>query len=190
MFQCDHIHETGIPIRFNLYPPSSDSLIGDFSRIFYMLEAFCWVHHVSTNEEVRSRIGDMLKKWIDADITPRWPDNYNWFNMNRSYLNMYIGEYKDSFDDKLRFYWYAAKCAGIPSLLQYYVDNICDDPAVRERCEKGYQYLSNPLNARLLSILADDAVPDFCLQATGFGGLTVAEGVERGSTFAIFGKRK
>ena len=190
MFQCDNVHEVGVPYRFNVYPPERNALIGDFSRIFYMMEAFCWVHHVSTNQEVRTRIGNMMKKWIDVDIITRWPDDYNWFNMNRAYLLLPIGDYQDTYDDRLRFYWYAAKCAGIPSLLQYYVDNIYDDPAVRERCARGFQYLSNPLNARLLSILADDAVPDFCLQATGFGGLTVAEGVKQGSTFAIFGKRK
>ena len=191
MFQCDHIHESGVPIRYNLYPvPSCDSLIGDYSRIFYMMEAFCWVHYVSDNEEVRSRIGSMMKKWIDADIVTRWQDNYNWFDMNRASLRIDWKGYKDSYEEKLRFYWYASKCAAIPSLLQYYVDNIYDDSAIRERCARGVKYLSNPLNARLLSILADDAIPDFCLQATGFGGLTVAEGVENGITFAIYGKAK
>ena len=79
---------------------------------------------------------------------------------------------------------------GAPSLLHYYVNNIEDDPAIRSRCERSFDYLSNPLKARLLGIMADDAVPDFCLQATGFGGLTVAEGVETNSTFDIFGKMK
>ena len=191
MFQCDHIHPSGVPIRFNLYPtPTSDSLIGDFSRIFYMMEAFCWVHRVSTDTEVRSRIEQMLKKWINADIITRWPDDYGFFDMDRPSLRIDWRGWKDSFGEGLRYYWYACKCAGLPSLLHYYVNNIEDDPAIRSRCERSFDYLSTPLKARLLGIMADDAVPDFCLQATGFGGLTVAEGVEKNSTFDIFGEMK
>ena len=186
MWQCDNIHESGVPIRYNLYPPSSDSLIGDFSRIFYMMEAFCWVHHVSTDKEVRSRIEKMMKKWIDADILPRWPENLNWFDMNKATLRVPKGAFTDS-GLGVRFYWQAAKCCGIPSLLQYYVDHMYDDPEIRKRCKRGFTYLSNPLNARLLAVMAEDAVPDFCLQATGFAGLTVAEAVREGSTFEVFG---
>ena len=175
-------------IRYNLYPPSNDSLIGDFSRIFYMMEAFCWVHYVSSDKEVRSRIEKMMKKWIDADIITRWPDNFDWFDMNKAFLRVNWGEYKDSFDDKLRFYWYSSKCCGIPSLLQYYVDNMYDDAEIRKRCKEGALYLSNPLKARMLAVMAEDVVPDFCLQATGFAGLTVAEGIKNGVTFDIFGK--
>ena len=188
MWQCDNIHETGVPIRYNLYPPSNNTLIGDFSRIFYMMEAFCWVHHVSSDSEVRSRIEKMMKKWIDADIITRWPDNFDWFDMNKAFLRVNWGEYKDSFDDKLRFYWFSSKCCGIPSLLQYYVDNMYDDPEIRKRCQQGALYLSHPLKARMLAVMAEDTVPDFCLQATGFAGLTVAEGIKNGSTFDIFGK--
>jgi hypothetical protein len=62
-----------------------------------------------------------------------------------------------------------------------------DDPEVRKRCARGFKYLSNPLKARMLGVMADDVVPHFCLQATGFAGLTVAEGLQTGSTFAAFG---
>ena len=134
---------------------------------------------------MRSRIEGMLNKWIHADILTRWPENFNFFDMDKASLRVDWGEYGDSYSEKLRFYWYASKCAGLPSLLNYYVNNIEDDPAIRNRCERSFKYLANPLNARLLSILADDAVPDFCLQATGFGGLTLAEGLEANSTFAI-----
>ena len=188
MFQCDNIHESGVPIRYNLYPTATnDSLIGDFSRIFYMMEAFCWTHYVSSDTEVRNRIADMMKKWIDADIITRWPDNFDWFDMNKASLRINWGEYKDSFSEKLRFYWYASKCCGIPSLLQYYVDNMHDDAEIRKRCKQGAAYLSHPLKARMLAVMAEDVVPDFCLQATGFAGLTVAEGIQTGATFAAFG---
>jgi hypothetical protein len=88
----------------------------------------------------------------------------------------------------IRFYWQACKCCGVPSLLQYYVDNMYDDPEVRKRCAQGSLFLSNPLKARMLAVMAEDVVPHFCLQATGFAGLTVAEGIRNGATFDIFGK--
>ena len=190
MFQCDNIHPSGVPIRYNLYPKAScDSLIGDFSRIFYMMEAFCWVHYVSSDTEVRSRIEKMMEKWINADILPRWPENHDWFDMNKATLRVPHEGYTDS-GIGIRFYWQAAKCCAIPSLLQYYVDNMVDDPEVRKRCARGAQYLSHPLKARMLAVMAEDVVPDFCLQATGFAGLTVAEGIKNGATFAAFGKMR
>ena len=63
-----------------------------------------------------------------------------------------------------------------------------DDPEVRKRCQLGVQCLSHPLKARMLGATAVDFVPQFALQATGFTGLTVAEGVKNGITFEIFGK--
>ena len=108
--------------------------------------------------------------------------------MNKSSLRIQKGEYKDSYSEDLRYYWYSAKCCGIPSLLQYYVDNMHDDPEVRKRCQLGVQCLSHPLKARMLGATAVDFVPQFALQATGFTGLTVAEGVKNGITFEIFGK--
>ena len=37
--------------------------------------------------------------------------------------------------------------------------------------------------------MAEDVVPDFCMQATGFGGLTVAEAVEPDSVFKTYSGR-
>ncbi|MBE6385523.1 MAG: hypothetical protein E7048_07655 [Lentisphaerae bacterium] len=188
MFQCDNIHESGVPIRYNLYPVADHtSLIGDFSRIFYMMEAFCWVHYVSSDTEVRTRIADMMKKWIEADILPRWPEDFDWFDMNKTSLRVPHTGFTDS-GLGIRFYWQACKCCGVPSLLQYYVDNMHDDPEIRKRCKQGAEFLSNPLKARMLAVMAEDVVPHFCLQATGFAGLTVAEGIRNGATFEVFGK--
>ncbi len=188
MFQCDHWHESGVPIRFNVYPlPESGSLIGDFSRIFYLLEGLVWTHFVSSDSTVRDRIAARLTEWIDADLLPRWPEGRDWFDMNRGCRLQVLHEgFRDSNDDHLRFYWQSSKCCGVPSFFSYYLEHIADRADLRERVEKGARYLANPLKARMLGVAADDVEPDFCVQATGFAGLTLAEGAEPGSTFAAF----
>lgn len=200
-FQCEHWHESGVPIRFNLYPvPDEKSLIGDFGRIFYLMEGLLWTYSASSNHEIKTLIAKRMKEWIHADILPRWPEfqftastavfskePQNWFDMNKTRLQVQYDhkEWRDSNDEGLRFYWMASKCCAIPSLLSYYCNCIAEDDDVKLRVDRGTKYLSNPLNARMLGMAADDVEPHFCMQATGFGGLTVAEGVKPGSTFEI-----
>ncbi len=189
LFQCDHWHESGVPIRFNVYPmPEANSLIGDFARIFYLMEGLAWTHYASSDSAVRERIASRLAEWIDADLLARWPEDRSWFNMNKCPLNQVLREgYRDSStDDGLRFYWQAAKCCGVPSFFSYYDKYIAGRADLRSRAEKGGQYLAHPLKARMLGVYADDVEPDFCMQATGFAGLTLAEAIEPGSSFAAF----
>ena len=189
MFQCEHWHSSGSPIRFNVYPqPSRNTLMGDFSRIFYCMEGLIWTHYVSKDEKVRTRIAERLTEWIEKDLLKRWPDDRDWFDMNRSFIlnrNCEMGDYGDS-STGVRFYWQAAKCCAIPHLFSYYVNHIEDRADIRTRVERSGMYLSNPLKARMLAVMAEDVEPDFCMQATGFGGLTVAEAAEPDSVFKAY----
>ena len=188
MFQCDNWHKSGVPIRFNLYPtPTADSFCGDYSRIYYLFEALAWTHYASRDQKVRDRIAQRLKQWIDADLIRRWPENRDWFDMNKTWCQVHDPDYKDSSaDGYIRFYWQACKAAGMSGLLSYYVNNIEDRADLRDRVTRGGKYLCNPLKARMLAVMADDVEPDFCVQATGFGGLGVAEALKPSSTFDIY----
>ena len=180
MFQCDHWHPCGVPIRFNLYPePDARTLVGDYCRIYYLLEGLIWTHYVSTDQAVRDRIEERLTEWLEKDLLKRWPENRNWFDMNRSTLrHIEHGDYGDSGNDIVGFYWQAAKCCGIPHLLKYYLEHIEDRADLRLRIERGERFLCNPLNARTLAVMAEEVEPVFCMQATGFAGLTVASAVD------------
>ena len=186
MFQCDHWHKTGVPIRFNVYPtPGTDRFCDDFSRIYYLFEALSWTHYVSRDPKVRARIAQRLKEWIDADLIRRWPENRDWFDMNKCRCQVDDEEvYKAC--EVVRFYWQACKAAGMSGLLSYYVNNIEDRADLRSRVERGGRYLCNPLKARMLAVMADDVEPQFCMQATGFGGLGVAEALKPSSTFEVY----
>ena len=191
MFQCEHWHESGVPIRFNVYPmPEANSLIGDYSRIFYLMEGLVWTHYVSREQTVKDKIGQRLSQWLEADLLKRWPQERKWFDMNKLYLSQIIptplGNWHDSANDGLRFYWQAAKCCASPSLFSYYVNHIADRADLRCRVQNAGDYLADPRKARMLAVCADDVEPDFCVQATGFAGLTLAEAIEPGSTFAAF----
>lgn len=185
MFQCDNWHPCGVPVRFNLYPvPDSHNLVGDYSRIFYLLEGLIWTHYVSRDQAVRSRIEERLTEWLEKDLLKRWPENRNWFDMNKATLrHIPHGDYGDSGHDIVGFYWMAAKCGGIPHLLKYYLKHIEDRPEWRMRVERGEKFLCNPLNARTLAIMAEEVEPVFCFQATGFAGLSVAAAMDLDSIF-------
>lgn len=191
MFQCDHWHPAGIPIRFNVYPtPEHNSLIGDYGRIFYMMEALVWTHYVSHNDTVRRRIAGRLLEWLDADVLKRFCPVRGWFNLNKLYLSQTVADplegWEDSAREGLRFYWQVAKCCAIPHLLAYVCNHIQDRPDIRAMVREAEAYLCHPLKARMCAVMADDVEPDFCMQATGFAGLSVAEAVAADSPFHCF----
>ena len=97
----------GVPIRFNLYPePDDHTLVGDYCRIYYLLEGLIWTHYISRDKMVRERIGSRLTEWIEKDLLKRWPDNRSWFDMNKSDLrHIEHGDYGDSGHDIVGFYW-------------------------------------------------------------------------------------
>ena len=188
MFQCDHWHPCGVPIRFTVYPkPDDHNLVGDYSRIYYMLEGLIWTHYVSKDEAVRNRIAERLTEWIEKDLLKRWPDNREWFNMSRCNLDhIEHGDYGDSGHDIVGFFWQAAKCCGIPHLFAYYLNHIEDRADLRSCVERGQKFLCHPLKAHILAVMADESEPSFCLQATGFAGLTVASAIDPESIFNAF----
>ena len=180
MFQCDHWHPCGVPIRFTVYPqPDHHNLVGDYSRIYYMLEGLIWTHYVTKDQAVKERIEERLTQWIEKDLLKRWPENREWFNMCRCNLDhIEHGDYGDSGHDIVGFFWQAAKCCGIPHLFAYYLNHIEDRADLRRCVEKGQKFLCHPLKAHILAVMADESEPSFCLQATGFAGLTVASAID------------
>jgi hypothetical protein len=191
LFQCANWHEAGIPIRFNVYPlPEHKALIGDYGRIFYMLEALCWTHFVSNKDDVRTTIAGRIRQWLHADILQRFPLERSWFDLNKLYLRQVVKApmdgWEDSADDGLRFYWQVAKCCAIPHLLAYFCNHIEEQEDIRLRVQKAGHYLSHPLKARMCAVMADDVEPEFCMQATGFAGLSVAEALAGDSPFQAY----
>ena len=188
MFQCDHWHPCGVPIRFTVYPqPDHHNLVGDYSRIYYMLEGLIWTHYVTKDSAVKERIEERLTQWIEKDLLKRWPENREWFNMCRCNLDhIEHGDYGDSGDDIVGFFWQAAKCCGIPHLFAYYLNHIEDRADLRRCVEKGQKFLCHPLKAHILAVMADESEPSFCLQATGFAGLTVASAIDPESIFDAY----
>ena len=195
MFQCDHWHPCGAPIRYNLYPlPSNDTLCGDYSRIFYLMEGLVWTHYATKKQEVKDRIAGRLTEWFEKELINRWPEDRGWFNMNRASIKYKGSELTDPAtgitytcsSEDARFYWQSSKCCAIPHLYSYYLNHIDDRADMRSMFERGGMYLSNPLKARMLGVMADDVVPDFCMQATGFAGLTVAEAADPDSCFKAY----
>jgi len=187
-FQATKWLEDGRPIRMNCYPvPEENSIIEDFSRIFYVLESMCWIHYASDNEEVRSLIEEKLKLWIfgPCGILQQFPAHAKWFQQT----NKPLPEGYVSSRSQVRPMWEYAKCCAIPSLFSYYLNHIEDNAELRECYEKAIQFLSNPLQAITVGVAGDPDAPMgyFTVQATGFAGLSLAEAVCPDSTFSCIG---
>ncbi|NLF94006.1 MAG: hypothetical protein GX564_08985 [Oligosphaeraceae bacterium] len=184
LFQLENgWHEAGVPVRFDNYPvPSADSLIVDYCRMFYLLEAICWTHYASDNESFRARVKERLDEWLAADFLPRWPEGQAWFNMD--YKFPLPAGWRDS-NIGTGFYWRAAKCNGIPYLFSYYLNHIGEHQALRQRFEAGVKYLSHPLDAMMQGV-ASRLELYLSVQATGIACLTLTEGCQADAAFAFF----
>ena len=67
----------------------------------------------------------------------------------------------------------------------YYLNNISENPQLREKVELGLKYLSNPLKARMSGVASEpeESYGAFAVQATGFAGLSLAEGITKNARF-------
>jgi len=184
LFQLDQgWHASGVPIRFDNYPvPSADSLIVDYCRMFYLLEAICWTHYASDNKSFRARVKERLDEWLSADFLRRWPEGQPWFNMDAKFP--LPADWRDS-NIGTGFYWRAAKCNGIPYLFSYYLNHIGENAALRERFEAGVKYLSHPLDA-IMQGVACRLELYLSIQATGIACLTLTEGCQSDAAFSFF----
>jgi hypothetical protein len=192
LFQCrEKWLPDGRPIRMNCYPlPEEDSLIDDYSRMFYLSEALCWVHHASRREEVRSVIAATLKNWIfgECGILKQWTKGMGWFRFSSPGFPLPSGKV-GTFDTVPSLPWQLAKSAAIPHVFSCYLNHIEESAELREYFEEGVRFLSHPLRARSLGIGIEPGLScSTCsVQATGFAGLSLAEAVRPDSAFQAFG---
>ncbi len=190
-FVCDHTFEDGRPVFFNIYPRLRHQILDDYGHIFYTLEGLCWTHFASKNGEIRSKIETFLKNWIFGKygILRTWPEHFNWFDIN--YVSFYDayenGEEVIPSAVGIRPGWKMAKSNGIPHLFSYYLKYIEDNAEIRDRFNRGVQYLCRPLDAMVNGVMANahEHYGHFAVQSTGFAGLTVAEAIRPGFVFEL-----
>ena len=187
-FQCANWLPDGCPIAFDCYPVPRRTELNDYGHSFYLLEGMCWTHHVSKNEEARALIEKRLAEWIfgKKGLLSQWCDS--WFNFQFS-------GYPADWDNSeltmsrlgLRPGWELAKSNGILHAFSYYLNHISDDPRLREKVEAGLRFLSHPLKARMSGVCSDpeESYGEFAGQATGFAGLSLAEGIAKDSVFNL-----
>ena len=187
-FQCANWLPDGCPIAFDCYPVPRRTELNDYGHSFYLLEGMCWTHHVSKNAEARALIEKRLAEWIfgKKGLLSQWSDS--WFNFQFS-------GYPADWDNSeltmsrlgLRPGWELAKSNGILHAFSYYLNHIHDDPRLREKVEAGLRFLSHPLKARMSGVCSDpeESYGEFAGQATGFAGLSLAEGIAKDSVFNL-----
>ena len=191
-FQCDHWLPDGRPINFDCYPLPRKTALNDYGHSFYLLEGMIWTHHVSRNEEVRTVIAKRLKEWIfgEEGLLSQWRGS--WFNFQ-------VSSYPPDWEANgcglpmsrlgLRLGWELAKSNGILHALLYYLNHVEENAALREKVESGLRYLSHPLKARMSGICSDpeESYGEFAVQATGFAGLSLADGIQNDLVFTSLG---
>lgn len=189
-FQCAQWLPDGRPINLNCYPLPSKQATNDYGHIFYLLEGMCWTHYASKDAEVRALIEKRLREWIfgNAGLLTQW--RKSWFNFQMSGypadweadgcgLNMSrLG---------IRPGWELAKSNGILHAFLYYLNHVEENPQLREKVDLGLRFLSHPLKARMSGVASDpeETYGQFADQATGFAGLSLAEGIRKDSVFSF-----
>jgi hypothetical protein len=187
-FQCGQWLPDGCPIALDCYPVPRKTELNDYGHSFYLLEGMCWTHYVSRNAEARALIEKRLTEWIfgKKGLLSQW--RASWFNFqasgypadwdNSTYTMSRLG---------LRPGWELAKSNGILHAFSYYLNHVNDDPGLREKVELGLRYLSNPLKARMSGVCSDpdESYGEFAGQATGFAGLSLAEGIAKDAVFEL-----
>lgn len=194
-FQATQWLPDGRPINLTYFDAPAKMAIEDYSRIFYLLEGMCWTHFASKNNEVKKVIADRLKHWIfgEKGILSQWSGSWFGFNNPAQPLDSWLlarpPESNEMPSSRLgiRFTWEMAKANGIIHGLFYYLDNVEDDPSLREKVESGVKYLSHPLKARMSGVASDpkESYGAFAVQSTGFAGLSLAQAIKKNAVFEI-----
>ncbi|OGV51311.1 MAG: hypothetical protein A2017_20050 [Lentisphaerae bacterium GWF2_44_16] len=183
-FQCSKWLDDGRPVFMDCYPLPNEKTLDDFGHSFYLLEGMCWTHFVSQNSYTRNMIASRMRDWIfgERGLLKQWKDS--WFSFTSPGHLPAPGEMMSS-RLSLRHGWELAKSNGIIHAFLYYLNNIEETPELREKTELGLKYLSNPLKARMSGVASDpdESYGAFAVQATGFAGLSLAEGIEKNSVF-------
>ncbi len=186
-FQCSKWLPDGRPINLNCYPRPFEMSLDDYGHMFYLLEGMCWTHYVSRNAECRALLEKRLREWIfgERGILTQW--DHLWFGFDKPYTPPYVAGELDSSRHGIRHGWELAKSNGIPHCFLYYLNHIEDHPRLREVAESGLTYLTHPLKARMSGVASDleESYGKFALQATGFAGLSLAEGIRQNVVFDL-----
>ena len=182
--------EDGRPVNMDCYilTPHEPIALNDFGHSFYLLEGMCWTHRVTKDEALKAAIGQKLRAWLfgKKGLLSQWGDS--WFNF-MVMAHPWDAEPTDpptSRQSSIRLGWEMAKSNGIPHAFLYYLNHIEDNPALREKLDKGLTYLTHPLKARMSGVMSDpeESYGAFAVQATGFAGLSLAERICADSAFA------
>lgn len=187
-FQCSHWLPDGNPISFDCYPVTRKVELNDYAHSFYLLEGMCWTHYVSRNEEVRALIEKRMTEWIfgTKGLLSQW--RASWFEFQfTAYPKEWDNSEYNMYRMGLRPGWELAKSNGILHSFFYYLNHVNDDPRLREKVDLGLRYLSHPLKARMSGVCSDpeESYGEFAGQATGFAGLSLAEGIAKDSVFNL-----
>ncbi len=186
-FQFSKWMPDGRPIFLNCYPREFEMTLDDYGHMFYLLEGMCWTHYVSKNAEFKARLEKKMTEWIfgEAGILTQW--DHLWFSFARPYTPPYVDGQLDSSRHGIRIGWELAKSNGILHAFSYYLNHIEDNAKLRDVTDSGLSYLSHPLRARMSGVASElsESYGKFALQATGFAGLSLAEGVQKDSVFNL-----
>lgn len=189
-FQCSHWLPDGRPVNFDCYPMPRKTLLNDFGHSFYLLEGMCWTHYASKNTEVRGLIENRMTEWIfgKEGLLSQWRDS--WFNFQMISYGPEKPEDLPMSRQYIRPGWELAKSNGILHAFLYYLNHINENQQLREKAELGLKFLSNPLMARMSGVASDpdESYGMFAVQATGFAGLSIAEGLAKDSVFNLKAK--
>jgi hypothetical protein len=185
-YQCGQWHEDGRPLFMDCYPQPRTRILEDLSHSFYLLEGMCWTHAVSTDAAARGLLAARMHEWFHAErgLLSQWYGS--WFNLQLAGQPPEPDEMPGT-RCGLRPGWEQAKSNGIVHAMLYYLNHIDDDPEIRDKAERGLRYLSHPLLARMTGVAAEpeESHGMFAVQAAGFAGLSLAEGIRADCVFAL-----
>ncbi len=189
-FQCSKWLANGLPLFQNCYPWIRENFLDDYGHSFYLLEGMCWTHHVSRNKKVKALLEKRLREWIfgEAGLLSQW--DRSWFSFTNAYQP--LPPDRPSTDmistrGGTSHGWELAKSNGIIHTFLYYLNHIEDNPTLREKTQLGLKYLSHPLKARMSGVASEveEGYGRFAMQATGFAGLSLLEGLAKNSVFDL-----
>lgn len=191
-FQCRNwtAGDDGRPLNLDPYnAPGMQVALEDYGHTFYLMEGMCWAHRVCADPDSKTLIERRLTQWIfgTKGLVSQWANS--WFNYMVTAFpwDAEPGDLPLSRRYSIRLGWEMAKSNGVLHCLLYYLQNIDDAPALRERVEKGMLYLTNPLKCRMSGVMSDpeESYGAFAVQSTGFAGLSLAEMIRKNSVFDL-----
>ncbi len=188
-FLCKRWAADGRPLNCSVYPLPRVEVVADLSRAFYLMEGLCWAHAVGRDAEVKALIERRLREWLlaPAGLLAQWKGS--WFNFNATPsvpLKLPGGYVEDEYPSSklgLRFFWEMAKATALPYLFAYYQRAVEDLPDLRVKLEAGLRFLSDPRRSCMTGVMTDprETYGQHAVQATGFAGLSILEGIQSGS---------